>query len=220
MEKSQIAVLIPVYNECKTIKKIIVEVNKIATTVVVDDGSSDGSDLIIKKEAKFYILNKKNRGYDYSLNLGFNYIKKKFKFLITFDADGQHKIKDLKKVIYYLKNGYDVICCERNKLQRFSEKIFSFWLRLFFKSKDPLCGLKGYNISKFKKKRKFSKFKTFGTEFLIFALYRNFNIKFLKIITNKRKDNSRFGNLVNSNFLVFKSLFLIIIKKNKIVNEI
>ena len=62
MEKSQIAVLIPVYNECKTIKKIIIEVNKIATAVVIDDGSNDGSDLIVKKEAKLYMLNKKNKG--------------------------------------------------------------------------------------------------------------------------------------------------------------
>jgi glycosyltransferase involved in cell wall biosynthesis len=220
LEKSQIAVLIPVYNECKTIKKIIIEVNKIATAIVIDDGSNDGSDLIVKKEAKLYMLNKKNKGYDYSLNLGFNYVKKKFKFLITFDADGQHKIKDLKKVIYYLKKGYDIVCCERKKLQRFSEIIFSFWFRLFFDSKDPLCGLKGYSILRFKKKRKFSKFKTFGTEFLIFAICRNLRIKFVEIKTNKRKDNSRFGNFIYSNFLILKSLVIIIIKKSKILNEI
>ena len=129
MEKSEIAVLIPVYNEEKTILKIIQNVKNYATPVVIDDGSSDNSQNIIKKNVNYYILNKTNKGYEAALNIGYNYIKKKttFKYLITFDADGQHKIKDLKKIIYFLKRGYDVVCSKRVKMARISEKIFSFF---------------------------------------------------------------------------------------------
>jgi len=126
LEKSEIAVLIPVYNEEKTILKIIQKVKSFATPVIIDDGSNDDSQNIIKKNVNFYVLNKKNRGYEAALNLGYNYIRKKtsFKYLITFDADGQHKIKDLKRIIYYLKRDYDVVCSKRIMMARISEKIF------------------------------------------------------------------------------------------------
>lgn len=212
MEKSQIAVLIPVYNELNTIKKIIKEINSIATPVVIDDGSTDGSNLVIRSIARHYLVNKINKGYEYSLNRGFKYIKKKFRYMITFDADGQHKISDLKKVIFYLNKNYDIVICQRKILQRFSEKIFSFFFNLLFKCRDPLCGLKGYNLIKFKKKN-FSNSKTCGVEFLIYALNKNLKKKYLQIYTNKRKDSSRYGNFLKGNFLIIKSFFLIILKK-------
>ena len=218
MEKSEIAILIPVYNEEKTILKIVQNVKSFATPVVIDDGSSDNSQNIIKKNVNFYVLNKKNSGYDNALNLGYNYIKKKtsFKYLITFDADGQHKIKDLKKMIYFLKRGYDVVCSKRIKVARISEKIFSFFFKIKFGFKDPLCGMKGYRISKFKKKKKYSIFNTCGTEFLIYATFKKFKIKSFYIEANERIDKPRFGNILFSNLKILKSLIIIFLKQNEI----
>jgi glycosyltransferase involved in cell wall biosynthesis len=218
LEKSEIAVLIPVYNEEKTILKIIQKVKSFATPVIIDDGSNDDSQNIIKKNVNFYVLNKKNRGYEAALNLGYNYIRKKtsFKYLITFDADGQHKIKDLKRIIYYLKRDYDVVCSKRIKMARISEKIFSFFFDIKFGFKDPLCGMKGYKISKFKKKKKYSIFNTCGTEFLIYATFKNFKIKSFYIEADERIDEPRFGNILFSNLKILKSLIIIFIKQNEI----
>ena len=218
MEKSEIAVLIPVYNEEKTLYKIIFNVKKFATPVIVDDGSSDRSQNIIKQNSINYILNKKNKGYEAALNSGYKYIKQKktFKYLITFDADGQHKIKDLKKIIYFLGKNYDVVYSNRINMARISEKIFSFFFQLKFGFKDPLCGMKGYKMSKFNKKNKFSLFKTCGTELLLYAVLKKYKIKTVKIKVNQRRDKPRFGNLLVSNLKILRALIIIFQKKNEI----
>lgn len=218
MEKSEIAVLIPVYNEEKTILKIIQKVKNIAIPVIIDDGSNDNSQEIIKKNSKYYQLKKNNRGYEATLNSGYDYIKNKknFKYFITFDADGQHKIKDLKKIIFYLKKNYDVVYSSRINMTRVSEKIFSFFFNVVFGFKDPLCGMKGYKILRFKKKNKYSIFNTCGTEFLIYAIFKNFKIKSFKIKVNKRIDRPRFGNILLSNFKILKALIIIFLRINEI----
>ena len=91
---------------------------------MINDGSTDNTLEIAKKYPIKIINNEKNYGYDKSLNIGFNYSKTKFKFLVTFDADGQHSANDLKKIISKLDEGYDIIYGSRDKVNRLSEKDF------------------------------------------------------------------------------------------------
>ena len=89
MGRSSLAIIIPAKNEVKTIGRVIQNARKFGTVVVVDDGSTDGTDKVsILKGAKL-IKNKKNLFYDKSLNKGFEYVKKKkFKFIINIYGDG------------------------------------------------------------------------------------------------------------------------------------
>ena len=57
MERSEIAILIPCFNEEKTISKIITEVNKYGVPIVINDKSTDKTLTIIKQaKEKLYIL--------------------------------------------------------------------------------------------------------------------------------------------------------------------
>ena len=87
-------VVIPAYNEEKTIGKLVLEIKKICDVLVVDDCSKDGTREASFKNGAIVHSNKKNKGYSYSINFG---IKKaqllKYKYAITLDADGQHDPK-------------------------------------------------------------------------------------------------------------------------------
>ena len=102
----EITVGIPAYNEEKNIASIIVKLKKIADKIIVcNDGSTDATSEIAEKLGAIVINHPKNLGY----GAGINSIFKKSKeinsdILVTFDADGQHQIKDIERVITPIRN--------------------------------------------------------------------------------------------------------------------
>ena len=102
----RITIGIPAYNEEKNIGKIITKLNKIYDSIIVcDDGSSDLTSEISKKSGAIVIKHKKNMGYGAAIHSIF---KKCFEIgsdvLVTFDADGQHRIEDIPIVLNPIKN--------------------------------------------------------------------------------------------------------------------
>lgn len=93
----------------------------------------------------------------------------------------------------------------RNKLQRFSENIFSEISKILYDLEDPLCGMKGYILEHLKITKKFKN--TICTELLFDMKRRNLLIKQLPIETNLRLNDSRFGGVFYSNFKILKSIF-------------
>lgn len=105
--------VIPSYNEWEvlisTIKNILE--HGYENILVVNDWSKDNTEQLINKNfsdnKKIMVLNHyKNRGQGASLETGFEYLRRfgEVKYLITFDADGQHSIDDVKQFEKYLKN--------------------------------------------------------------------------------------------------------------------
>ena len=211
MERSQIAILIPVYNEQKTIINVVNQVRKYGTPIIVDDASTDNSKKIIKQNKILYFCNKNNLGYDKTLNIGFSKAKSlKFKYVITFDADEQHHTKDLKRVIFYLSR-YDIVIGQRSKFQRFSERLFSKFSIFYYNIKDPLTGLKGYNIRVYNSLGYFDKNQSTGTKLLFHAVQKKFKIKKININIKRRVDVPRFGNVIKSNLYIIRSIILALI---------
>jgi len=105
--KLRITIGMPAYNEEKNIAKMIVKLKKISDEIIVcNDGSSDLTGEIAEKMGVIVINHEKNLGY----GAGISSIIKKSKeidtdVLVTFDADGQHKVEDVKKVIEPIMNG-------------------------------------------------------------------------------------------------------------------
>ncbi len=93
----KICVLIPVHNEVRTIAQIVERLlAKGLDTIVVDDGSTDGSGSAARKKGAIVIVNNKKSGKGYSLRRGFDYILKlDYSGVIVMDGDGQHDISDL-----------------------------------------------------------------------------------------------------------------------------
>ena len=94
-----ITIGIPAYNEEKNIASIIVKLKKIAQKIIVcNDGSTDLTGEIAQKLGAVVINHPKNLGYGSGIRSIFQKAKEiGSDILVTFDADGNTKLKILKK---------------------------------------------------------------------------------------------------------------------------
>ena len=97
----KIIVGIPAFNEEKNIASIITRLSGVVDTILVcDDGSTDLTSEIAKKMGVLVIKHEKNLGYGGAIRSIFLKAKEMDgDILVTFDADGQHRIEDIKNVI-------------------------------------------------------------------------------------------------------------------------
>ena len=96
-----IIVGIPAFNEEKNIAVLIIQLKKIADKIIVcNDGSTDLTSKIAEELGATVINHEKNLGYGAAIRSIF--LKSKEldgDVLVTFDADGQHKIEDINRVV-------------------------------------------------------------------------------------------------------------------------
>lgn len=109
----KLAIIIPAFNEEKTIGKVISKIPKKIKGVkkieiiVVNDGSTDKTEEVAKKKKVTVISHLINRGLGAALGTAFEYARQNnFDLLITIDADGQHDTNDLIPVL-------DPIICKK-----------------------------------------------------------------------------------------------------------
>ena len=97
----KITVGIPAYNEEKNIAKIIIKLKKITDQIIVcDDGSNDSTCAIAESLGATIIKHPKNSGYGMAIRSIFLKAREiNADVLVTIDADGQHKIEDINKII-------------------------------------------------------------------------------------------------------------------------
>lgn len=97
----KITIGIPAYNEEKNIAKIISQLQKITESIIVcNDGSNDLTSEIASKMGVEVVDHVKNLGYGAAIRSIFLKAKEiDTDILVTFDADGQHRIEDIEKVI-------------------------------------------------------------------------------------------------------------------------
>lgn len=115
--------LIPAYNENKTIGKVLRELFDLNLNVIlVDDGSTDSTyqtalDIIKKYPGRAYLYRHPlNRGLGASLKTGIEAaLSKNADIIVTFDADGQHYPLDVIKVCRPIMDGQaDVVIGKRD----------------------------------------------------------------------------------------------------------
>ena len=110
----KLSIIIPVYNEIKTIEKLINKILKLnikKQVIVVDDGSSDGTQFILKnfkKKIDKLIIHNKNRGKGAAIKSAQKFVKGKYVGIQ--DADLEYNPKDLEKIVSEMeKKKYDII---------------------------------------------------------------------------------------------------------------
>ena len=107
---------IPAYNEEKNIAAIITKIMKEGFSVIVcNDGSDDMTGTIAEKMGATVINHPKNLGYGAAIRSIFLKAKElSYDALVTFDADGQHRIEDITKVLEPIrKNQADMVIGSR-----------------------------------------------------------------------------------------------------------
>ena len=99
--KLKIIIGIPAFNEERNIASIITKLRSISDTIVVcNDGSSDLTSQIAERMGAVVINHEKNLGYGGAIRSIFLKAKElDGDILVTFDADGQHRIEDIENVI-------------------------------------------------------------------------------------------------------------------------
>ena len=97
----KIIIGIPAFNEERNIASIITKLRNISDTIVVcNDGSSDLTSEIAERMGAVVINHEKNLGYGGAIRSIFLKAKElDGDILVTFDADGQHRIEDIENVI-------------------------------------------------------------------------------------------------------------------------
>jgi glycosyltransferase involved in cell wall biosynthesis len=95
MEKT--GVLIPSYNEARTIGEIVDGLrSRGLAAYVIDDGSADGTAEIARRAGAVVVRHERNMGKGSSLREGFRHIvKERFEAVLVMDGDGQHSLDDI-----------------------------------------------------------------------------------------------------------------------------
>jgi glycosyltransferase involved in cell wall biosynthesis len=106
------------YNDEKMILNVIKDLNKAGyhNIVVVDDGSKDNGYEVVKKNTDAIITRHIiNRGQGAALQTGMEVaIDRGAKYIVHFDSDGQHDVKDLDHMLETLIKGkYDIVLGSR-----------------------------------------------------------------------------------------------------------
>ena len=92
--KKELLIIIPAYNEEKTIVNLLQqleqpEIASIADILVMNDASSDFTNWVVKKRNHAVVTHVFNLGYGSGLQLGYKYaVRKKYRYVIQMDADG------------------------------------------------------------------------------------------------------------------------------------
>ncbi len=127
MEK-KLTIIIPVYNEEKTLLELLKKVNFLKTDhgaeiILINDGSEDSSKNIIEKNENFYdhfISYEKNKGKGFAVREGIK--KSKGEYIIFQDADLEYDPKDIVKFLEMInKFAPDVVLGSRFNYDKYSK---------------------------------------------------------------------------------------------------
>ena len=105
------------YNEEQVIFQVITELRSVFPHVVcIDDGSTDDSVTRAMEAGAMVLRHAVNIGQGAAISTGFSWVQNqsRFSYVVTFDADGQHRPQDALRLIAELENkNVDVVFASR-----------------------------------------------------------------------------------------------------------
>ncbi|VTS05475.1 glycosyltransferase family 2 protein [Tuwongella immobilis] len=107
---------IPVYNEAKTVERVLAEVKKYSPDILcINDGSSDGTADILERQTGIHLVHHpKNRGYGAALITAFDYLlQHDYDVLVTMDCDGQHEPNRIPVLLEAMHSDIDIVSSSR-----------------------------------------------------------------------------------------------------------
>lgn len=188
-------ILIPTYNNQKTLTRVINNVLEIIPServIVVNDGSTDSTNQLLNEFRSLITVcsYSENVGKGYALRYGFKEaIRLGFDYVITIDSDGQHFPSDLPKIINaVIDNRGAVVMGSRNMEQdgvptksSFGNKFSNFWFRVEtgISLPDTQTGFRAYPLHPIKSLRLYSNKFELEIELIVRLAWNN--VKFVPV---------------------------------------
>lgn len=164
----KLVIVMPAFNEATVIEEVIKKLPKklggvdSIVPIIIDDGSTDETYEIAKKNTRYVIKHLVNLGVGAATTTGFEVAKKlRADIIVTLDADGQHNPDDVEKLIApILENKADVAIGTRmlNTVGMPRIKIFGNWMMnvltfmIFHKwTSDSQSGMRAFSKKAMKK---------------------------------------------------------------------
>ncbi len=152
-------IVIPAYNEEKTVGAVVREAKRYGKVLVIDDASRDKTSEMARRAGALVVRHSANRGLGAALRTGFDKaLKMKADVVVTIDADGQHRPDEIKHFLGLINNGYDFVLGSRDlRKYPFVKKFGNFFLNnaTNFVSgtnlKDTESGFRAFRASALKK---------------------------------------------------------------------
>jgi glycosyltransferase involved in cell wall biosynthesis len=107
-DNDDVWIVIPVYNEATVVADVVTHVQQTFPNVVcVDDGSADESAARILGTGAHLVRHPVNLGQGAALETGLRYALARHgaRYFVTFDADGQHQVPDVVRMLDVVRSG-------------------------------------------------------------------------------------------------------------------
>ena len=215
----QVTVGIPAYNEEKHIAAIILKLQRIADKIIVcNDGSSDLTGLIAERMGAIVINQPRNLGYGAAIrSLFLKASELNSDVLVTFDADGQHRVEDIEKVLEPIKKDQaDIVIGSRflnqdtdiPKYREFGIKTITSIANIStdIKVSDSQSGFRAYNNNVLKEIVPSDHGMGVSTEILIKANNKKFRISEVPITILYEGDTSTHNPVSHGASVIFSTM--------------
>ena len=182
-------VIIPTYNNEKTLEGVISEVIKITKNIiVVNDGSTDSTSVILEKYKFLKIITySPNKGKGYAIQKGFEAaITDGFYYAVTIDSDGQHYPSDIGILIRKIEEepgalivgARNLVPENLSKGSNFANRFSNFWYRVLtgISLPDTQTGFRLYPIKVLKDMKFYTSKYEFELEVLVRAAWHGIKI--------------------------------------------
>lgn len=188
-------VLIPTYNNGRTLPNVISSVLEYTTNViVVNDGSKDNTERVLEQfKDKIDIIScSKNQGKGAALKKGFKRAEELgYEFAITLDSDGQHLPSEIPKFLEKVRPGEDILIIgnrdmnDKNIPQKsiFGRNFSNFWVKLETNQDlmDTQSGFRLYTVAIMNRFRFFTVKYDFELESLVRWVWRDYPVEIVNI---------------------------------------
>ena len=227
IEEKKIAVVIPTYNNQKTLKRVIDGVlGYTQNIIIINDGSTDSTQEILAQYPQIQVISLPiNKGKGNALQIGFKKAENLgFHFAITIDSDGQHYPDDIAIFVEHLalENEDVLLIGNRNMSQdgipkkssfgnRFSN--FWFWFETGIKLEDTQSGYRLYPLKSIPKRYFTPKFE-FEIEVIVRSAWKKIPVKNvpIKVLYDPNERVSHFRPYKDFTRISILNTFLVAIK--------
>jgi glycosyltransferase involved in cell wall biosynthesis len=224
-------VIIPTYNNDKTLEEVILKVLGFTDQViVVNDGSTDRTTQVLEAFSNLTIIHLPgNKGKGYAIRLGFKEAARQgYRYAITIDSDGQHLPADLPKFIEMAAVEPEALIIGARNLDQagipggtsFGNRFSNFWIRVEtgFKLPDTQSGYRLYPLEKLGKMRFLTCRFEFEIEVLVRAAWKGIDLTSVPVSVIYPKKGERVSHfrpftdfarisLLNTFFVILALLF-------------